>query len=299
MNKIITIIVTYNRKKLLEDSINALLNQSYKQFDILIVDNNSTDNTYEDVVKKYESAQVRYMNTQKNLGGAGGFNLGIKEAILQKYEYAWVMDDDAICTTNALESIVNKAEKLNNDFSYISSFVKWIDNTWCKMNKVCFNEDQILENYERVNQNLLAISTASFVGCFINLKVAKKIGLPIKEFFIYADDMEYTLRLSKEKNAYIDMDSIIIHKMKDNVMSAIQSVDVNRIQRYYYDFRNVAYLLIREKKIKGLIKVFTRYFYYLSKIMKEAKNKKIKRMLTITKGTFVGIFFKAKIEYID
>lgn len=298
MNKILTVIVTYNRKKLLEESINALLNQSYNNFDILIVDNNSTDGTYEDVVKKYIDNRVKYINTNKNIGGAGGFNLGIKEAIKSNYDYTWVMDDDSIPNESSLESIVNKSKILKGEFSYINSFVKWTDNNYCKMNGVSFDDTKILENYNLINNNLLAIESASFVGCFINLKIAKKIGLPIKEFFIYADDMEYTIRLSKEKAAYIDMDSIIIHKMNDNVTSEIHSVNENRIERYYYDFRNVAYMLIREKKLKGIIRTFLRYFYYIHKIIKESKNKKIKRICVITRGTISGIFFRPKIEYV-
>lgn len=298
MNKILTVIVTYNRKNLLEESIKALLNQSYKDFDILIVDNNSTDGTYEDVVKKYIDNRVKYINTNKNIGGAGGFNLGIKEAIKSNYDYAWVMDDDSIPNENSLESIVNKSKILKGEFSYINSFVKWTDNNYCKMNGVSFDDTKILENYNLINNNLLAIESSSFVGCFINLKFAKKVGLPIKEFFIYADDMEYTLRLSNVKEAYIDMDSIIVHKMSENVTSEIHTVNENRIERYYYDFRNVTYMLIRDKKLKGFIKAIIRYFKYLLKIIKQSNSKKIKRICVITKGTISGIFFRPKIEYV-
>ena len=54
MNKIVAVVVTYNRKELLEENIKALLNQSYENLDILIIDNASTDGT-EEVVKKYVS----------------------------------------------------------------------------------------------------------------------------------------------------------------------------------------------------------------------------------------------------
>ena len=83
--KSIVIIVTYNRKELLKESIEALINQTNKNFDLLIVDNASTDNTYNDIVSKYESDKIKYINTQKNLGGAGGFNFGLKRAILDGY----------------------------------------------------------------------------------------------------------------------------------------------------------------------------------------------------------------------
>lgn len=299
MNTIITIIVTYNRKKLLEESINALLNQNYKNFDILIVDNASTDNTYDDVVKKYENERLRYINTGKNLGGAGGFNFGLRQAIQEKYKYAWVMDDDSIPNEDALNSIIKKTEKLNNEFSFVNSFVKWTDGTYCKMNTVHFNEKEFFNDYNKVNDKLLPVESATFVGCYINLEIAQKVGLPIKEFFIYADDREYTLRLSNAERAYIDMDSIIIHKMKENTGSNIQDVMEERINRYYYDYRNKVYILMKTKGVKGFCWVCIKYFSTLFKILKKARTKKLKRIWIMTKGTFAGLFFHPKIEYVE
>ena len=117
--KVMIVVVTYNRKKMLKECIEACLNQTYKDFTLLIVDNNSTDGTYEEVVKKYENKQVKYINTNKNIGGAGGFNLGIKEAILQEYDFAWVMDDDSIPEPNALESIIKKKKILKNFLLFV------------------------------------------------------------------------------------------------------------------------------------------------------------------------------------
>ena len=280
MNRILVVIVTYNRKELLEEAIIALKKQTYQEFDILIVDNASTDGTYENVVKKYESSKLKYMNTGENLGGAGGFNLGIKKAILENYDFAWVMDDDSIPTPESLESLVNKSKKIKNKFSFISSLVKWVDDSFCKMNGVAVDNDKILSNYKAMNLRLLPIKSASFVGCLINLKFAKKIGLPIKEFFIYADDLEYTLRLSNVENAYLDFDSIVIHKMQDNVSSEINTVNKNRIERYFFDFRNCTYILKKEK-LKGFFKILYRYFKYFYKILKSNQDKKLKRILII------------------
>ena len=179
------------------------------------------------------------------------------------------MDDDSIVEPDALESVVNKAEKINNNFSFISSLVKWIDNSYCLMNKVTFNNDVILKKYELIKDNMLAIKSASFVGCFINLEIAKKIGLPIKEFFIYADDIEYTLRLSAQNTGYFNSDSVIIHKMSNNVTSEIHCVDESKINRYFYDFRNNVYILLKTKKIiKGFLLSMWRYLKYIIKIIK-------------------------------
>ena len=109
MNSIIAVIVTYNRKELLKENMEALINQSYKEFDILVVDNASTDGTFEYIKRLVNDNDfISYFNTGKNLGGAGGFSLGIKEACLKGYEKIWIMDDDTSNTTLALIIIETK-----------------------------------------------------------------------------------------------------------------------------------------------------------------------------------------------
>ena len=75
-----TIVVTYNRRNLLKDCIEALLKQNYKKQEILIIDNASTDGTKEYIDNLIDNKKVFYFNTGANLGGAGGFNYGVREA---------------------------------------------------------------------------------------------------------------------------------------------------------------------------------------------------------------------------
>ena len=98
------VVVTYNRKKLLLECINALQNQTYKLSKIIIIDNNSNDGTekylYENGV--FESDIIDYQYQSKNLGGAGGFYQGIRKSLQEHYDWVWIMDDDTIPTENAL-----------------------------------------------------------------------------------------------------------------------------------------------------------------------------------------------------
>ncbi len=295
MNKIVAVVVTYNRKELLEENIKALLNQSYENLDILIIDNASTDGT-EEVVKKYVSDKLKYMNTGANLGGAGGFNFGIRQAIERNYDYCWVMDDDTIPTPTALESLVNKTKILNNDFSFLGSLVKWKDNkSICKMNVQIINPNW-LDEYEKIDDRLINIERSSFVSCYINLEVAKKVGLPITQFFIYGDDWEYTIRLGKVKKGYLDLDSVVIHKMKENVTADIVTIPKERVNRCYYNFRNTFYISKRLGAIE-VIKYPLIYIMWIFRVLFHSKDAKLKRIGALTKGFFAGIFFNPKIEF--
>ena len=105
-NNIVAVIVTYNRKELLKESIDALLNQEKNKCDILVIDNNSNDGTY-DFISKYEkTGKIVYMNTGSNLGGAGGFNFGLRKACELGYDYVWIMDDDCIVHKDSLEKLL-------------------------------------------------------------------------------------------------------------------------------------------------------------------------------------------------
>ncbi len=294
--EICAVIVTYNRKELLKENLEALLSQTYNNFDIMIIDNCSTDGTKE-YIEKYIKDNVFYYNTNKNIGGAGGFNYGLKQAIQSNYKYAWIMDDDTIPEKEALISLVNKKELLKNNFSFLCSLVKFKNDELCKMNKPSI-DTKWLEEYKNIKNGIIAVKACSFVSCFINLKCAKNIGLPIKEFFIYGDDVEYTTRLSKCMKGYLDIDSIVYHKMKENTCTDIISIEKERISRSFYTYRNRFYIAKKEGK-KAVVKYILSYLFTKLKILVKSKDNKLKRIGIITKGFWSGVFFNPKIEKIQ
>ena len=294
MNEVCAIVVTYNRKELLKENIEALKSQTYKKLDILIVDNNSTDGTYEYVKKYIDNQHVMYVNTEKNIGGSGGFYIGIKECAKKKYKYIWLMDDDTIPNADALESLMRKKELLKDEFSFIGSVAMFNEEELCKMN-VPPVADNWLEKYKYVEKGLVNIGFCSFVSCLINVKVVKKVGLPIKEFFIYADDVEYTTRLSKILPGYMDTNSLVMHKMKQNTNTNIIYVEKERIDRAFYTYRNM-FFIAKKENAREILKHILRYVYYFFMIIFKAPNHRFKRLKAITKGFFAGIFFNPKIE---
>lgn len=89
---------------------------------------------------------------------------------------------------------------------------------------------------------ILKINAASFVSLFMKASVVKEVGLPIKEFFIWADDLEYTKRVSRKYPGYFVYDSQVVHEMKSNEATDIFEADENRLKRYEYLYRNRYYV---------------------------------------------------------
>jgi len=111
MNKFISIIiVNYNGKKWLKKVLDSLSCQTYKNFEIIFVDNKSIDESVEFVAENYP--KVNIIKSEKNLGFSGGNNLGIKVA---KGEYILLLNNDTWLDNNFLEKIVTFYEKSNYD----------------------------------------------------------------------------------------------------------------------------------------------------------------------------------------
>ena len=291
------IVVTYNRKKLLKECLEALLKQSYKNFEILLIDNASTDGTREYVADLIDGKKVQYFNTGANLGGAGGFNFGVCESLKHDYDYLWLMDDDSVADDpKALSILVEKAVFLKDDFSFLAGLVKWTDGSLCAMNFPTIDNIGWRTKYDYYREDLVPIATSTFVSFFANMKLVRKVGLPIKEFFIYGDDWEYSLRLGKEKQGYMVPSSVITHKMASNVAADVADCAPERIGRCFYDYRNRAFVFRTHGQPRDKIKHHFDYCATFGKILTHHNGKKLKRIGALTKGYVAGWFFRPKIE---
>ena len=121
-NKISIIIPTYNRESLVIKSIKSVLNQTYRNFEIIIIDDCSSDNT-NNKIKKIKDYRVRYMKLRKHKGANYCRNLGIKRA---SGEYISFLDSDDVYYFNKLEKQIQnmKINKSNFDICKINILIE-------------------------------------------------------------------------------------------------------------------------------------------------------------------------------
>ncbi len=295
MKKTAVIVVTYNRKEYLLKCIKALQLQSFTDRDIFIIDNASTDGT-EDAIKSFiDDKTVIYHNTGENLGGAGGFNYGMRVAAELGYELLWIMDDDCIPQSDALERLINAHNELNGNYGFLSGVAYWRDGSVCNMNiqKVALKEK--ITNY---NEPLVPVIMATFVSLMVKSSTVKEMGLPIKEFFIWSDDLEYTRRISRKYKSYVVTASKVLHDMQSNAKVNIVTELPERLNRYSYMYRNEVYVYRREG-IKGWIYLIMRVSLHLAKIVCLAKSERKKKISVVLKSFINGLSFRPDIEYLD
>ncbi|MDM0818957.1 glycosyltransferase family 2 protein [Clostridium perfringens] len=292
--KVCAVVVTFNRLELLKLCIEKLLNQSKKLDEIMIINNASTDGT-KNYLESLNIQNLTVINLEKNVGGAGGFNEGIKLAYKKEYDYIWIMDDDTIATKCALNNLINKINELKSEsIGFVCSNVLYKDETACVMNvpKV----KNIWNTY--ASDGAIEVESASFVSILVDIKAIKAIGLPIKEFFIWGDDIEFTKRVTSKFKGYMVTNSIVYHYMNSNKGVDIVEENGERINRYFYQFRNRLYTH-KKRGIKFIIKYLIFVIKTIIKILFRSKGYKLKKISIVLKGALSGIFFNPKIEFVE
>ncbi len=107
------VIIAYNTANYIKTCLDSVFSQNFKNFEIIIVDNASTDGTA-DIIKDYtaEKSNVVFIENDKNLGGAIAGNMGIQKA---QGEYVFIMDSDDIMPEGTLKALYRCAQKNHSD----------------------------------------------------------------------------------------------------------------------------------------------------------------------------------------
>lgn len=235
---VIAIVVTYNRKALLAECLAALGAQTHAPDRVIVVDNASTDGTAELV--RGEHPEVELLALSENQGGAGGFHEGLKAAHAAGGEWMWLMDDDTIPTPDALEQLLRAPDALDGlpAPALLASKVVWTDGSLHPMNHPGFRRDDTELFVASCEQGVLPMRAATFVSLLVHRSAIDDHGLPLKHFFLWSDDLEYTARVTRHRSGYVVPRSVVVHKTK-NAYTAVTDTG----GRFYYHVRNTLYML--------------------------------------------------------
>lgn len=292
--RIVAVVVTYNRKESLLRCIDALRRQRGARTDILVVDNASADGTREALQPLVADGAIHYHNTGTNLGGAGGFNVGMRLAVERGYDRLWVMDDDCIPAPDALAALLRADTRLGGDYGFLSGIAYWRDGAPCLMN---IQKTDLWHKLEDYTSPLVPVAMATFVSAFFPAARVREVGLPIREFFIWSDDLEYTRRLSRRYPCYAVTDSRVLHDMRHNHKVNIATDSLDRLSRYAYLYRNEVYVYRREG-FMGWLYLCARVGFHLGKIWLRSPHK-WRRMKVILTSFAAGWRFHPPIEEVS
>lgn len=255
--KVACVVVTYNRRRDLQQCLKMLRSQDYPVFEVIVVDNASTDDTADYLVKEeheWETGRFNVLTLKKNRGGAGGFEAGVREACKNDYAYVWLMDDDGFPEDKStLSSLMNTAQRIHskNDLVFINALVTYNGSglSFSLRSDIHTVGDALASAKKGMIENLVN----PFNGTLVSIELIRCIGVPDGRFFIKGDETDYVRRALKA-GAYVGTDckSRFRHpalpSQYKKVFGRVRKVNTEAPWKWYYRVRNYVYM---EKRDNG------------------------------------------------
>ena len=263
-------LLTWNAKEVTADCIESIKKQTFKDYEVLLIDNGSTDGTVKYLKKKFPF--IKLVENKKNIGYAGGHNSGISKA---KADYILVLNNDVVLDKNFLQELWNNRNKADilgiKNYFYDKRDVFWAIgssvNEYLMVAKLKGNKEKDVGQYDKMD-----IDQAVGSAMLVNKKVIDKVGFLDASLFAYYEETEWQTRAQRAgfKISWVPS-AKLWHKVAYSYGGEKSPIAA------YYLVRNRGYYIQRWGKYKILaypywvLEVFMRIAYGLLKNRKYAK----------------------------
>lgn len=247
MASIYAVVLTFNRKELLRRCLDCVFAQSHRCDRVIVVDNCSTDGTSE-MLRQEWGTRVEVHTLSRNIGASGGFNAGVRIAYQTGADFVWMMDDDVLPEVNALAKLV-EADQFLADTGVDRAFV--LSSAWAEDGGVT-NVPKIdtrpsargYENWPRfLYRKMVPVTRATFVSILLPRSTIANHGLPLAPMFIWGEDSEYTLRITRRSPGFLVAESKVLHlRQLSGVNSIMTEVSRTRLNYHRHLIRNHMYI---------------------------------------------------------
>ena len=192
------IVLNFNAGKLLIDCIKSIREISYKNIEIIVVDNASDDNSHHECKKKFQ--EIKLIENKKNVGFCGGNNVGIKNA---QGKFLLVLNPDTIVESNLVTELVN-AYKLNGEGLYQPKILSLEDEKILQSSGNMihifgfgFAKDKGKVDTNK-NDNITPIGYAAGTCLFSSKEIFEKLEFFDEFLFLYHDDLDFGWRAAQK-----------------------------------------------------------------------------------------------------
>jgi len=215
MDQIYAVVLSYKRKGLLKRCLDGINAQTRRCDAVIVVDNASNDGT-EEMLLESGIDNLKIYVLSHNTGASGGFSAGFRIAYQQGADFVWMMDDDVIPEPDALEKLLEADDQLRarrEPFSYLLSRAHTEDGLLTNVPRIDERTNAIAyENWPALlDIGVIPVRPATFVSILVPRASLQRHGLPLASMFMWGDDTEFTLRISKDVPGYLVAASKVLH----------------------------------------------------------------------------------------
>ena len=254
--KVYIVILNWNRHVDTLECIESVKKINYPNYNIILVDNGSTDISPDIFKQRHED--IILIKNEENIGYADGNNVGIRNALLNKAEYVWLLNNDAVVHPDALTEMVDIGEKVPESgilgskiYYYDRPEVIWFAGATINW-KYAFSYHIGCDQNDKPLYDIIK-EVDRVTGCSMLVKrdVCEKIGLMDEKLFLYAEELDWCVRakIAGYKILYIP-GSKVYHKV------SVSTGGNNSIVFNYFNTRNFLYVIKKNF-------LFPRREYYL------------------------------------
>ena len=281
--KVSIVFVNWNGKKYTLDLIKSIKKINYSNYDIIIVDNASTDGSQKEIKRKYGKS-VTLIENKENLGLTEGTNVGLKEGLKRSSKYILTLNNDMVVEKNFLNFLVDSMEK-HQEVAVSTPIIYYMNPKniiWCAGCKY------LIKGFKPLNQGELDYGQANkekYVdGCdcvlMMRSDVLKEKGLLESKFFFIHELPEWCLRVTKGgyKCLFVPK-SKVWHKVEVSLKGNEKESEIF----VYYNTRN---WLLTVKKNKS-------FFYFLLVLLLESTILAVFRLIKWRQPKLIKTYFIA------
>jgi len=254
------VIPTYNCKGPLSQLLEVLLLQSRPVDEIIVVDNASTDGT-EEMIKEKFSGKVNYVRLAENMGGSGGFNVGMRLGCGHGHDWIWCLDSDALPSELTLEdllraksmsgsTVVGKTCVLQDPVSHQTALGGFLADFRSRKEKA-----DLADNVSRLG--VASVDFTTLCCLLVKADALEKVDFVNPDFFIYADENLLSIRLKRLGEILVVGTTVLHHQFTGCRSSRRGRLRVLREDywRIYYLVRNH---IVVKREAFGFFRAFTR-----------------------------------------
>jgi GT2 family glycosyltransferase len=233
------VVVTFYRADLLARLLVGLAAQTHRPDAVIVVDNASSDHTRQ-VLEARTDLPLHVTWSEENLGGAGGFHLGVRAAYDAGWDRVWLVDDDVVPAPGCLEALVAVDEDCliatREDLS--GALVEKAAVAFDLRNPLAIKPKtasvETTYGTRDAMPPLVEIQVVAFEGFLVRHEVVAAVGLPDPEFFIFYDDADFALRARKAGyRIWAVRDAVLVRQLAFSQELALES------WKGYYMYRNL------------------------------------------------------------
>lgn len=203
MEKQIGIVVcNFNKEKYIVNCVKSIMNQTINNFDVYVVDNASSDNSVNALKEEFGNT-ISVLVNKENLGGAGGFDTGLRVALQRDYKYLMLMDNDVVINEDAIEELYKYMES-HEDVGLCGAKIYSMDypnkimafGSIVDMNKFEYKDCYA---WEEDSKDFPEVNFCDYVpACtlMVRRKVVDQVGIMDERNFIYWDDIDWAKRIT-------------------------------------------------------------------------------------------------------